>query len=159
MSGCQFCGFLSDPRTGNIFDTAYPCPKCGKRAVRVRSTPRPVANFKPIAGFAGPMTIGSNIVAAAKIGGIGACYFYLHNQLKHISAKDDRLGPVKTASYFIPALSLPYIVELVTKEEWPILGTLFQVGVGGMAIKTALKLDTSGLTKAARAKIGLKSKH
>jgi hypothetical protein len=112
-----------------------------------------------VAGFAAPMTIGSNIVAAAKIAGLGACFFYLHNQLRHISNKDDRLGPVKKASYFIPALSLPYVVELITKEEWPILGTLFQVGVGGMAIKTALQIDTTEFTKTARASLGLKRKN
>jgi len=141
---------------------AYPCPKCGKRAIVRQVGPIPQRagpNFKPMAGFAAPMTIGSNVIAAAKIGGIGACFFYLHKQLGHIDPKDDRLGPIKSASYFIPALSLPYIVELITKEEWPILGTLFQAGVGGMAIKTALKLDASELTSAARARLGLKRKH
>lgn len=158
MNGCQFCGFLSDPATGNIFDAAYPCPKCGKRAV-ARYAPKQGFKRRVIphmAGFAAPMTVGSNIIAFAKITGIGACFFYLHNQLKNINAKDDRLAPLKSASYFIPALSLPYVVELITKEEWPILGTLFQAGVGGMAIKTALQLDTSTLTKNARAKLGLK---
>jgi len=114
---------------------------------------------RPMGGLAAPMTVGSNIIAAAKIAGLGACFFYLHNQLKHISVKDDRLGPVKRASYFIPALGLPYAVELVTKEEWPILGTLFQVGVSGMAIKTALQIDASEFTKTARAKLGLKRKN
>lgn len=160
MRGCQFCGFLSDPSTGNIYDSAFPCPKCGKRAVMQRPPPpRTMAGVRPNSGLAAPMTIGSNIVAAAKIAGLGACFFYLHNQLRHISGKDDRLGPVKRASYFIPALGLPYVVELITKEEWPILGTLFQVGVGGMAIKTALQLDTTELTKVARTRLGLKRKH
>lgn len=128
------------------------------RSIPLMQSPGSTAGVKPMGGFAAPMTIGSNIVAAAKITGIGACFFYLHNQLKHISDTDDRIAPVKRASYFLPAMSLPYIVELVTKEEWPILGTLFQVGIGGLAIKTALQIDTAELTKTARASLGLKRK-
>jgi predicted RNA-binding Zn-ribbon protein involved in translation (DUF1610 family) len=159
MSGCQFCSFLSDPSTGNIFDPAFPCPKCGKRNTLRQARPAPLGGVNPMGGFAAPMTVGSNVVAAAKIAGLVACFFYLHNQLGHITDNDDRLGPIKRASYFIPAMSIPYVAELVTKEEWPILGTLFQVGVGGMAIKTALKIDTTEFTKTARASLGLKRKH
>jgi hypothetical protein len=156
MKACQFCGFLSDPLTGNIFDPAFPCPKCGKRA----AIPGLAGHGQPtLTNFSAAPTLGANIVSTAKIAGLGACFFYLHSKLSHIPSTDERLGPIKKASYFIPALALPYVVELVTKEEWPILGTLFQVGVGGMAIKTALQIDTSGVTRAARSKLGLKRKH
>lgn len=158
MPGCRFCGFLSDPSTGTIFDSTAPCPKCGRKpAPRPTNVVPPVV--RPLAGtFAAPMTVGSNIIAAAKITGIGACFIYLQKQLGNLPT-NSRNSSIKQASYFIPALAVPYAVELITKEEWPILGTLFQAGVGALAIKTALQIDTSGLSKAAKARLGLKRKH
>lgn len=85
------------------------------------------------------MTVGSNIVAAAKITGLGFCFYYLNKQLE-VMPKTPRNESIKKASYFIPVMSAPYVVEILTKEEWPLLGTLFQVGVCGLAIKTALDL-------------------
>lgn len=90
--------------------------------------------------------MGSNLIAAAKITGIGACFFYLHKMLGHMP-DNSQTAAFKRASYFLPAMGLPYMVELITKEEWPILGTLFQVGMGGLAIKTALQIDTAELRR------------
>lgn len=139
MRGCQFCGFLSDPATGNIYDPAYPCPKCGKRAV-VKPVPPPVR--PTMAGFAEPMTVGANIVAAAKLTGLGVSFAYLRSKLSEEGVRrklGTKVNSFKKASYFIPAIGAPYLVEILTKEEWPILGTLFQVGMAGLAIKTALE--------------------
>lgn len=140
MRGCQFCGFLSDPATGNIYDSAYPCPKCKKRAV-IRPVPPPVR--PPVmSGLGEPMTVGANIIAAAKLAGLGVSFMYLRNKLGEEGVRrklGSKVNSFKKASYFIPAIGAPYLVEILTKEEWPILGTLFQVGMSGLAIKTALE--------------------
>lgn len=145
MRGCQFCGFLSDPSTGNIFDEAYPCPKCRKKAVK-RAIPKPMPRPTPMAGFNDPMSVGSNIIAVAKLAGLGASFFYLRKKLGELESNEatrrklgPRLASFKKASLYIPAFGAPYLVELVSKEEWPLLGTLFQVGMSGLAVKTALE--------------------
>ncbi|RJR08383.1 hypothetical protein C4588_05630 [Candidatus Parcubacteria bacterium] len=98
--------------------------------------PKTVVNPTVLAGA--PMTIGANLIAATKIAGIGASFFYLQKKLDtNPSFKNSK--SIRKASYFLPLLGLPYVVELITKEEWPLLGTLFQVGMSGLAIKTALE--------------------
>lgn len=136
MVGCPHCGFLSDPRTGDIYDTTYPCPRCRRGGAKIRD------------GL-GDLTVFSRFTSVAKLAGYGFAFYYARKTLNAVErARTPRnrkikrmlgemLPSVKKSTYYIPAFGVPHAVSLATNNEWPILSTIYSLGVAGMMVKTA----------------------
>jgi len=138
MIGCPFCKFLSDPTTGDIYDCRFPCPRCGKAAKKASS----------LGGF-GALSFFSRFTSVAKLAGYGFAFYYARKTLNDVEEADtprnrkikqmlgEMLPSIKKSTYYIPAFAVPHAVTLATNNEWPILSTLYSLGVAGMMVKTA----------------------
>jgi len=161
MLRCPHCNFLSDPKTGNIFDARFPCPKCGKKTqgkapvpVNLRAA-RCSYNPKTLNGF-GETTKSAKAVSVLKSLGYGAGFYFAFTKLNEIDdAEDSRnrklknmLGPVlpalKTANYLVPALAIPEVAALVTGNSRPFV----YLGLHVAIILGMLKILSSPFSKA-----------
>jgi len=148
MLRCPHCNFLSDPKTGDIFDARFPCPKCGKKALRKNSVP--VRNLRAVRCSYNPKGLGSNFAETSKMSkaaalirtlGFGVGFYFAYTKLNEIEeAEDSRnrklkmimgdmLPALKTASYLIPALAIPEVVSLVKGKERPLISTAYKLAL------------------------------
>lgn len=141
MHRCPFCKFISDPKTGTIFDDRYACPKCQRHPRTFRNLPQ-----KPVFQL-GELSVFSRITSTAKLIGYLAAFAYSQKKIidiKKAKTESDRrlqsmvgshLDSLKKASYFIPAFAVPHAVTLITNDEWPLLGTAYDLGIAAIIMK------------------------
>jgi hypothetical protein len=152
MAGCPRCKFISDPLSGDIYDVTFPCPKCGHGGAKVR---KPALGGykarKPKGGFGGlgNLSFSSRVTSVAKLAGIGAAFYFSRKALNEIDNADtsrdrkiknmlgEMLPSIKRATFYIPAYAVPHAVELATNKEYPILGTVYALGVSYMMVTAA----------------------
>jgi len=150
MIGCPYCRFLSDPITGDIYDATFPCPRCGRGGAKI---PR----SKSFGGL-GELSFFSRFTSVAKLAGYGFAFYYARKTLNDVEKAEtsrnkkikkmlgEMLPSIKSSTIYIPAFALPHAISLATNNEWPILSTLYCLGVAGMMVKTAAEpiLDRAG---------------
>ena len=150
MIGCPRCKFVSDPLSGDIYDTTFPCPKCGGGGARTfkpaRGFKKPGKATKP--GF-GELSIFSRVTSVAKIAGVGAAFFFSRNALNEIAEAEtsrdrkiknmlgEMLPSIQKATNYIPAYALPHAISLATNNDYPILSTVYSLGVSYMMVMAA----------------------
>ena len=156
MLKCPHCNFLSDPKTGDIFDARFPCPKCGKKTLRKK--PIPIKNlraancsFNP-KGFSGfdSTSKSTKLVAIMKTFVLGWGFYFALTKLNEIDeAADSRnrklktmlgemLPALKKANYLVPALAVPEIMTVVGSKRpttntreflGPIIKLIYQISI------------------------------
>ena len=138
MIGCPHCRFLSDPKTGDIYDVTYPCPRCGRGGAKIG-----------FLGELGNLSFFARFTSVAKLAGYGFAFYYARKTLNAVERAEtprnrkikrmlgEMLPSVKKSTYYIPAFGVPHAVSLATNNEWPILSTVYSLGVAGMMVKTA----------------------
>lgn len=152
MHRCPSCNFLSNTETGDIYDSRFPCPKCGKQApkrkpvsvkgVKASRWVRHANRFNnPGLRGLGETAKPSKLLALARATSVGVSFYLAYNALNNIDAAEDEkdeklklmLGPVlpslKTASYLIPALALPDLISIFTGKERPLVELAYKVAV------------------------------
>lgn len=147
MLRCPHCNFLSDPKTGNIFDARFPCPKCGKKALRKK--PIRIENLRAANCSFNPKGLGnfaetskmSKAAALIRTLGFGAGFYFAFTKLNEIDEADDprnrklkmmlgeMLPALKKASYLIPALAVPEVVSLIKGKERPLISTAYKLAL------------------------------
>jgi len=139
MIGCPRCKFVSDPLTGDIYDARTACPKCGFSSVGPSKKPTGLGNTSSF----------NKVTSVSKLAGLGAAFYYARKVLADIEAGETRrnrqiknmlgemLPAIKRSTLYLPAFGLPSAVSLATNDEYPILSTLYALGIGYMMITTA----------------------
>jgi len=155
MLRCPYCNFLSNPKTGDIYDSRFPCPKCDKPPKTAGVNPRDFkavncsvkGRKKGLEGYFGGESQTSKLLLLLEIASYGGSFYYIYNKLNTIETAEsssarklknmlgELLPALKLSSYLIPALALPEVSELVTSKEHAIIGLIYKVGVAYAMLK------------------------
>jgi len=135
MTNCPNCNFLSDPETGDIYDSRYPCPKCKKQ---YQAKQKSKSQFAEYTGF-GHASTSDKAVAALNVLGFGAAGYLGHRYISGIHEDDipanlsisarELLPQIKKVMWMIPAFAVPPAVTLMSGQTWPGISQIYYIAL------------------------------